>query len=351
MSLSSHPLEADLNDILTHTEELWEDLRGERIFITGATGFVGCWLLESVLWANDAFALDAEIVALTRRPEDFSRRLPHLATHPRVCLHRGDVRTFAFPSGSFSHVIHAAANVVSRTTPGESQDVFDTVVEGTRRTLAFFQQCGAARLLFLSSGAVYGPQPASIRALSEDYAGRPDATHPGAAYAEAKRAAEQLCVLGAREHRFEAKIARGFTFVGPYLGLDTPYAIASFVRDRLAGRPICVNSAGTARRTYLYAADLAIWLWTILFKAPSARPYNVGSAQDVSVAEAAHVVATAVEPVLSVVIEGKPQRSGGAERYVPSVERAHRELGVSCRIDLAEAIRRTVNWHQRGAVT
>src|SRR6185503_1836886 len=104
----SNPLAIDLDHILEHTRELWQDLHGERIFITGGTGFFGCWLLESFLWANDRLGLNASVTVLTRDAPAFQRRAPHLAGHPALQMCRGDVRTFDFPPGTFSHVIHAA---------------------------------------------------------------------------------------------------------------------------------------------------------------------------------------------------------------------------------------------------
>src|SRR5437870_3068293 len=101
-------LAEDLEHVLAHTRQLWEELRGERIFITGGTGFFGCWLLESFLWANDRLSLRSRATVLTRDPEQFRKKASHIAEHPAVSLHAGDIRNFAFPNGSFPYLIHAA---------------------------------------------------------------------------------------------------------------------------------------------------------------------------------------------------------------------------------------------------
>src|SRR3989304_1544721 len=109
-----HPLVTDLDHILDHTRDDWNELRGERLFITGGTGFFGCWLLESFLWANERLNLGAQAVVLTRFPHAFQQKAPHLATSPSVHLLQGDVRDFAFPVGHFSHIIHAATDASAK---------------------------------------------------------------------------------------------------------------------------------------------------------------------------------------------------------------------------------------------
>ena len=99
----NNPLAEDLDHILTHTRDLWEELRGQRIFITGGTGFFGCWLLESFVWANDKLNLNAEAIVLTRNYEAFLKKAHHLATNTAIKFHIGDVRDFEFHAGNFRH--------------------------------------------------------------------------------------------------------------------------------------------------------------------------------------------------------------------------------------------------------
>jgi len=202
-------------------------LRGQRIFITGGTGFFGRWLLESFAWANTRLDLKAEVVVLTRNPAAFAKKAPQLAANPAIQLHVGDVRDFIFPPGRFSHVIHGATDASVKLNQENPLLMFDTIVEGTRRTLELAAAAGARKFLFISSGAVYGKQPPELSHIPEDFVGAHDPTNPLSSYGEGKRAGEMLAAILARQHGFEAKIARAFTFVVPHLPLDGHFAVGS----------------------------------------------------------------------------------------------------------------------------
>lgn len=351
----ARPPAADLDHVLAQTAGLWEELRGRRLFVTGGTGFFGRWLLESFAAANDRLGLNARATVLSRDPAAFALKAPHLAGHPAIAFVPGDVRDFVVPDGRFDFVIHAATDASAKLISDEPLRMFDTIVAGTRRALEFARAAGARKVLFTSSGAVYGRQPPDLSHVPEDYVGAPGPTDPRSCYGEGKRAAELLGCLSAAAYGFEFKIARCFAFVGPYLPLDAHFAVGNFIRDALAGGPVRVNGDGTPYRSYLYAADLAVWLWTILFRGASCRPYNVGSGQALSVKAVAEAVAgcCARRPEVRVTADPTPGRP--AERYVPDVGRAARELGLIVAVPLSDAIRRTIEWHAgaggRGAVS
>jgi len=271
----------------------------KRVFLTGGTGFVGSSLIAG---APD----DVRIVVLTRDPERFKARSPLLAS--RVELHRGDVTTFEFPTGDFTHVIHGASD--TRDAIRDPDQAWTTILDGTRRVLDF---AGSKRFLMISSGAVYGA------------AGDP--------YGDAKRAAEALCPK-------DAAIARLFTFVGPYMPFDKPFAIVDFIRAAMEGKAIRVQQPET-RRSYLYGGDLARWLWTMLERGSGV--YDVGSDEAVTMAQLAEIVRRVVNPAVTIDCGS----GGAATTYVPSIGRATRELGLTVDVALDEAIARTVEWYRQ----
>jgi dTDP-glucose 4,6-dehydratase len=332
-------LARDLDAVLSQCTDVWPDLRGARVFLTGGTGFFGCWLLESLLHANERLKLGASAVVLTRNPAAFVAKAPHLAKHRAVSLVTGDVRSFAFPEGAFSHVVHAGMDASTGLDAREPRLMFDMMVNGTAHALEFARRAGAARFLFVSSGSVYGRQLA-VDAVSEDYPAAPDPSDARVMHGEAKRASEMLCAIHA-DARLQPVIARCFAFVGPYLPLDAHFAVGNFIRDALAGGPIRVGGDGTPVRSYLYAGDLAAWLWTILVRGLSMRPYNVGSGDPVTILQLAELVRDTLAPAAAVEV-ARPAVPGAARsRYVPSVERAAIELGLKPTVGLADAIGRT----------
>lgn len=333
-------------DILRILPDIAEepDIRGAKVFITGGTGFVGFWLLKTLLTLNRARGWDLDIMLLSRSPQRFMAKYPALSAE--VSFIQGDIVDFRYPEGNYRFVIHAATETSAQANASLPLDLFDSIVLGTRHVADFARVCGCRKFLYVSSGAVYGVQPSHMSHISESYMGAPDTMQPfgNALYGEAKRAGELIASLYAKEYAFEAKIARLFAFVGPYLPLDAHFAVGNFIRDVLEGRTITIGGDGTPYRSYMYAADMALWLLNILFKGKGGNAYNVGSDVAVTIAELAQSVAAAKRHS-DICVMQKPG-STPAHRYVPSIGKARLELGLNLHYCLREAIERTIEWHE-----
>jgi dTDP-glucose 4,6-dehydratase len=313
---------------------------GSRILLTGGTGFLGSWLLSSLLTANADLALDLDVTVLTRDPA----AIPDISSQ-RVHLLQGDVRE-ADLQGEYDLIVHAAAGASSQFGVGDAEPrkMISTVVAGTENVIA----CAArtkARLVFVSSGAVYGPLSV---AASEDMFVGPDPLDARSAYGESKRLAETMCAVATAAGDVDAVIVRFFAFVGPRIPLDSYYAAGNFLADALAQRPISVSGTGRPVRSYLYCGDLPEWCWAAASRGASGRAYNVGSDQPVSVAELARAIGALVSPPCPVEIEGGGQH-GTAPHYLPDITRAEAELGVRPRTGLEDGLRTTYEWLRGGS--
>ena len=264
-------------------------------------------------------------------------RLDALSSWPRVEVLSGNLERWT-PAGSFDLVIHGAANSSaplghSDATPSAMSS---TIIDGTRRVI----DCAArtcARLLFLSSGAVYGRQFAPV---PESTNAAPDPLEPSSAYGEAKRAAENFCAVASSEGVIDAVVARLFAFVGPGIPLDAHYAVGNFLRDVSMHQPIAVSGDGRPLRSYLYTADLPEWCWALTSRGKTGRAYNVGSPAAISISELARKVSRLVDPIAKVEVRGLPTK-GPAPCYVPITELARAELGLEPRTSIDEALNRT----------
>lgn len=295
-----------------------------RLFVTGGTGFFGKSMLDFRLRHPEWPWAQAEWVILSRSPERFAATCPRLATQPDVSFAAGDVRDFAFPEGHFDAIIHAATSAVTTLSDAEMTSV---IMDGARHVTDFAKAAGCGKILFTSSGAVYGPR---ITPARED-----DACEPVTAYGKGKLAVERMFI----DAGFDVKIARCFAFTGQHLSRGIHFAIGNFIQNCLDGKTIVINGDGTPLRSYLYADDLVEWLFAILQRGESGRPYNVGSDHAVSIRELAETVRDAMGSKSEIVVKGTPKVGEEPSVYVPSIERARSELGLEVKVSLEDAIR------------
>lgn len=314
------------------------------LLITGGSGFVGKSLLEAFGRGRLRGHGIARVVALARHASALQHDAPELLG-PGVELVDADVRDLDDLFGA-ELIVHAAASADAARyrDDADADGEASTIIDGTRRVAALASKPGHdRRVLFVSSGAVYGRHPPSPSGIGE-HARFSDAVDPAKlAYTCAKRAAEDLVRVAARNHALSASIARCFAFVGPWLPLDRHFAAGGFLRSALSGGTIVVTARHPVIRSYLHADDLVAWIMRIgLAGNPGCPVFNVGSDQAITIRDLASLVGRIAAVPVEFPPEDPDMDASQIDCYVPDIHSARRELGLSVSIPIEEAFMRTL---------
>jgi dTDP-glucose 4,6-dehydratase len=319
------------------------DLRDRSLFVTGITGFFGRWLLLLFKWLNTTQAAGIKIIALSRNPNDFLNKNPSLKNANWIEWIAGDVQNFSISSISCDFIIHGATDT-SAAAGKDAGLLLNTIIKGTENVLTTAKKAQAKRILFISSGAIYGTQSPNVTHIEETTSTAPTPLNIANAYGEGKRVMELLGAIHSHETSADVMTARCFAFVGAGLPLDAHFAIGNFIRDALKSDSILIRGDGTTERSYLYAADLAVWLLRLLVSGKSGEAYNVGSDQSFTMAELAHTVVKTLCPGKPVIIQGKPDPTAARNRYIPSIDKARSQCGLGVWTPLNQAIALTASY-------
>jgi nucleoside-diphosphate-sugar epimerase len=337
----------DLEHIYQNTKDIWESFREKSIFLTGGTGFFGKWLLESFIYVNEKLSLNARLTTLTRDPESFLHAFPFYNDYSNsVRFVKGDILSFDFNlEDKFQYLIHAATAASESLNKENPLLMMDTITIGTRRVLDFAKRQPIESFLFVSSGAIYGKQPFDVSHINETQSFKIDINNPNSAYAEGKRIAELYCSTYFEKFNLPVKIARCFAFVGPYLPLNTHFAIGNFINNVLNNEDIIIKGDGSTIRSYMYASDLIVWLWIILTRCDSNSPYNVGSDESISIRELAEKIKAISNSTVSVKILGTPIQPEHIDIYCPNVNKSN-SINANIKIKLSESINKTIKFYE-----
>ena len=335
----------DFRFVYSQTKTSWDKLQHKTILITGATGFFGKCMLQNFICANNEHSLNINIIALSRNPEKFILQNQEFK-HDCISWIKGDIKNFEFPEQNIDFIIHAATDVNTHLITNEPLSIYESIVDGTKHILELAKQKNTNSVLYISSGAVYGKQPHHLTHISEDYVGATNVYDKDASYGEGKRVAEMFCNIYNKQHQVDVKIARCYSFVGPYLPLDGHFAIGNFINDILHNRQIKIQGDGTPQRAYLYTADLIIWLLKILTEGKPCYPYNVGSDEAINLETLANIISQYSRSNLGVEI-AQAKTSAPPAIYVPSIERAKNELGLKVFTNLKDAIDKTFKFNSK----
>jgi nucleoside-diphosphate-sugar epimerase len=312
---------------------------GQRILLIGGAGFIGAALAQRLVARNEVVIFDSFHRNSLRHTE--------LADgHPHLTLIRGDVlnpHDLDRLRGRFDVVFHLAAIAGVGTVVEEPGRTLHVNLIGTYHVLRHFVHQPIGRFVAFSTSEVYGPF--NFRAGEEDATAQGPVSQPRWVYAISKLASEHLTLGYHREFGMPAATVRPFNIYGP--GQVGEGAIHHFVRAALRGEPLIVHGDGNPVRSWCFIDD-AVDCCLRIATDPAAlgQCFNVGNPQ------ATCTVLRLAQDIVRMTggrsrIEFREIAHPDVQVRVPSIERAHRQLGYWPRVGLDEGLARTLEWYRR----
>jgi dTDP-glucose 4,6-dehydratase len=309
------------------------------LLIIGGSGFFGKSILDGYKrgllspWGIDL------IYVFARNADRLKEEVPELMD-PSIKLINGDIASCKeIPVADY--VIHAAASTDAANYLSQPEVEKKNIQAGTYNYCELAKQFHQnSRIVYCSSGAVYGQQPPEIDKISEEYecGSLTEMSLTKQDYAAAKRDAEEA-IINLGKQGLSVSIARCFAFVGSYLPRDKHFAIGNFIEDGLDNRPIQVKAEHYVYRSYLYADDLVQWLMRICEIGSSHCPiFNVGSDEAFEI----RAIAKIISDRFSVPFRAADIRSLNIDRYIPSIEKAKHIGSLTIHFDTQQAINETI---------
>ena len=326
--------------------KLVKNLKNKSFLITGASGFFGGRILDYLIKQNLEKNLNLSIFCLTRNISKVLLNSPVYLNFSFIKFLEGEISTFSFPDIYVDYVIHMAAVTAEETNANISQLYkLKNFIDGTENILKFCVKRGVKKVLFTSSGVVYGDYGEYYTKVPETFIGAPLTTNVESAVGEGKRVAEFLCAYYHDRFNLDYVVARCFSFAGIGLPLNLHYALGNFINDAINGRNIFVKGDGTQLRAYLDVDDLSIWLLEMLVSKTPAKVYNVGSDESISILKLAELVKDLINPKLRIDCKGNSNLSVGSfsrNFYVPNIDRVKNDLNLDVWTSLKKTILNSV---------
>jgi len=317
-------------------------LKNQSIYITGAGGFIGSWLLELINCLNDELNFNINVVATSRNWNYVKQHRPHLCKN--LTLLEVDVMNpFDIPE-ECQWIIHLAATPDKSVHASNPLSVVHTITQGTNNLLeAASRVSNVQKIIYLSSGQIYGAQTDGVDVIDEKQFFPSDCTSIFGCYIQAKRMAENLCQIYRSQMRLPISILRPFAFVGPYQILNKPWVMNNFIRDALSGNKINIEGNPNTVRSYMYPSDMAYWILSYMVNSQDGDVLNLGSEQGSSLSDIATLVAKNFNKNISIETTINAD-SLLLSRFVPNISKAKQEYGLDITIDLEMAIQKTLAW-------
>jgi dTDP-glucose 4,6-dehydratase len=303
----------------------------ERVVITGAAGFIGSHLAETLL--DRGYSVIGIDNLITGATENISR----LANRDFLFI-KHDVTNYIYIDGPVDFVLHWAS-------PASPIDYLELPIQtlkvgalGTHKALGL-AKAKNARFVLASTSEVYGdPLEHPQR---ETYWGNVNPVGPRGVYDEAKRFAEAMTMAYHRYHGVDTKIVRIFNTYGPRMRLNDGRAVPAFMAQALRNEDVTVFGDGTQTRSFTYISDLVDGIIRLM-RSNENDPVNIGNPREMTIKDIAETIIRMTGSKSRII--SKPLPTDDPKQRRPDITRARTLLGWEPKVQLEEGLVKTIEY-------
>jgi dTDP-glucose 4,6-dehydratase len=300
-----------------------------RIVITGAAGFIGSHLAETLLDRGHS------VIGIDNLLTGSTANIAHLANRDFLFI-KHDITNYVFVEGPVDAVLHWAS-------PASPIDYLELPIPtlkvgalGTHKALGLAKE-KKARFVLASTSEVYGDPLEHPQ--KESYWGNVNPIGPRGVYDEAKRFAEAMTTAYHRFHGLDAKIVRIFNTYGPRMRLNDGRAVPAFMSQALRGEDITIFGSGKQTRSFCYVTDLVDGIIRLM-ESNVNDPVNIGNPHEMTIEDIATEIVRLTGSSSRLVYKPLPEDDPKVRQ--PDITRARTLLGWEPKVGLEEGLKKTL---------
>ena len=324
----------------------WESFRNSKILITGATGMIGKYLVDVLMYKNKHEFLNCKIIALGRNKSKFKERFNDYLNDSLFSYYEGDINEkIVIDENNVDYVIHLASSTHPVQYSKYPISTITTNVIGTSNILQLADAKKAKRVFFASSVEIYGENRGDVEEFEEDYCGYINCNILRSGYPEGKRAGEALCQAYISEKNMDIVIGRIARAFGPTLLRDDSKAMSQFIFNAVNNQDIVLKSEGKQYFSYIYVGDVVSAILFCLTKGKNGEAYNIADNKyNITLKKLASIIASSINKNVIYELPNDIEKAGFSKVSKAIMNnRKILELGWRVKDDISEKLKDTID--------